>query len=114
MTPISSSGAGEGRTDRHPDRMWLRICGGGVTYPGCRPYTTMVGDSKEAVGHIEYIRADLVAELSEALKEIEIALRKDSREKTITGDTAEYHLDGQTMYRALNRARAALSAKDGR
>jgi hypothetical protein len=55
--------------------------------------------------------------LAEALRKIESALRKDSRQKDICGDDVEYHLDGQTMYYAINAAREALreheAAKDG-
>lgn len=50
-----------------------------------------------------------VHELTEALAKIEGALCKDSRQKTISGDTVEYHLDGQAMYAAINSARAALA-----
>lgn len=32
----------------------------------------------------------------------------DARQKSIVGDEAEYHLDGQTMYHALNKARDAI------
>jgi len=48
-------------------------------------------------------------DLLEALQAIENALHKDSRDKSIVGDGVEYHLDGQTMYFALNAARAALA-----
>jgi hypothetical protein len=44
-----------------------------------------------------------------ALIEIEAALRKDSRDKSIHRDTVEYHLDGQAMYSAINRARIAIA-----
>lgn len=55
----------------------------------------------------------LTAELAEARRVIaglEEALRKDSRQHSILSDTVEYHLDGQTMYHAINRARAFLSS----
>lgn len=48
-----------------------------------------------------------------ALEALEAALRKDSRDKSITGDTVEYHLDGQAMFHAINKARAALKAFRG-
>lgn len=48
-------------------------------------------------------------DLLEALKAVEAALRKDARDKSIAKDTVEYHLDGQTMYHAINTARSAIS-----
>lgn len=56
--------------------------------------------------------AQLIAaapEMYQALKAIEAALRKDSRSKTISRDTVEYHLDGQEMYQAINAVRAVLA-----
>lgn len=52
-------------------------------------------------------------DLLAALREIEDALRKDSRDKTIGREDVEYHLDGQTMYRAINLARAAIAKAEG-
>lgn len=52
-------------------------------------------------------------DLYEALAAVEAALRKDSRGQTIVGDGVEYHLDGQTMYRAINKARGALAKARG-
>lgn len=49
-----------------------------------------------------------IERLREALRGIEKALRTDSRDKSIIGDEVEYHLDGQTMYLAINAARRAL------
>ena len=49
------------------------------------------------------------AVLVEALEQLKKALLTDSRGKTILADTVEYHLDGPSMYRAINAARAALS-----
>lgn len=46
--------------------------------------------------------------LREALTEIYRALMKDSRQKSVVNDDVEYHLDGPTMYFALNKARRAL------
>ena len=54
-----------------------------------------------------------MAALREALIALEAALRKDSRDKAIMADTVEYHLDGQAMYVAINKARAALAAPEG-
>lgn len=51
--------------------------------------------------------------LVEALEKIEVALRTDSRGKSILADTVEYHLDGQAMYHAINAARAALRLARG-
>lgn len=51
--------------------------------------------------------------LVEALEKIESALRADRRQKTISGDTVEYHLDGQAMWHAINAARAALARARG-
>ena len=48
-------------------------------------------------------------DLLEALEIVEAALRKDSRQKSIVGDEVEYHLDGNTMYHAINTARAAIA-----
>jgi hypothetical protein len=111
---MTQTTADSGRTDS-PDRIFATVNGMSTRLPdGGRQFIGGWSEDRERPRAIEYIRADLVAELSAALGEIESALRKDSREKTITGDTVEYHLDGQTMYRAINRARAALSAKDGR
>lgn len=44
-----------------------------------------------------------------ALKALYDALLKDSREKSIVGDGVEYHLDGQAMYAAINKVRAAIA-----
>src|SRR5262249_32316616 len=44
----------------------------------------------------------------EALQVLERALREDSRRKSILADTVEYHIDGQTMYLAINKAREAI------
>lgn len=44
-----------------PQRVWLRIAGGGVTLPSGKPYTTLVGDDREQDRHVEYVRADLAA-----------------------------------------------------
>lgn len=46
--------------------------------------------------------------LREALNEIYRALMKDSRQESIINDDVEYHLDGPTMYFAINKARRAL------
>jgi hypothetical protein len=43
-----------------------------------------------------------------ALKAIEEALRKDSRQKDIIGDEVEYHLDGQTLGWAITTARKVI------
>jgi hypothetical protein len=56
----------------------------------------------------------LVADMLAALKGIEAALRKDSRDKTVLRDTVEYHLDGQAMYGAINAAREAIAKAEGR
>ena len=48
-------------------------------------------------------------EMLEALVSLEAALRKDSREKSVLSETVEYHLDGQAMYQAINKARAAIT-----
>ena len=53
-------------------------------------------------------QAKEIERLREALRGIEKALRTDSRDKSIIGDEVEYHLDGQTMYLAINAARRAL------
>ena len=47
--------------------------------------------------------------LREALVSLEAALLKDSRQKSIVGDDTEYHLDGNSMYHAINKVRAALA-----
>ena len=44
-----------------------------------------------------------------ALVSLEAALLKDSRQKSIVGDDTEYHLDGNSMYHAINKVRAALA-----
>lgn len=51
---------------------------------------------------------DQVDELKRALVAIDKALCTDARQKSITGDSVEYHLDGQTMGYALNLARDSL------
>lgn len=65
-----------------------------------------------AEGMFDEADARLIAaapNMLEALEAIEAALRKDARDKSIAKDTVEYHLDGQTMYHAINTARAAIS-----
>lgn len=57
---------------------------------------------------------DVNAELLAALKELEAALHKDIRSSTLMADTVEYHLDGQTMYIALNKARDAIAKAKSR
>jgi hypothetical protein len=52
-------------------------------------------------------------ELLSALVAIELALRKDSRNKSILGDEVEYHLDGQTMGYAIQTAREAIRKAKG-
>ena len=51
----------------------------------------------------------LAAELVEGLVQIERALCKDSRDKSIGAETVEYHLDGQAMYGAINGVRTLLT-----
>lgn len=58
---------------------------------------------------VECEAAALIRAQHEALSDLEAALRRDSRNKTVLSDTVEYHLDGQSMYQAINRARAALA-----
>ena len=65
----------------------------------------------EAAERLTGIRAELLAEnkrLRKVLEDLGVALRTDSRQKTITGDAVEYHLDGSRMYHAINAVRAAL------
>lgn len=67
-----------------------------------------------SVSHVIALKATIAEQakenerLREALRGIEKALRTDSRDKSIIGDEVEYHLDGQTMYLAINAARRAL------
>lgn len=51
--------------------------------------------------------------LVDALKALEAALGTDSRQKSIARDTVEYHLDGQAMYAAINKARDAIALAEG-
>lgn len=67
-----------------------------------------VTDRRKLLAATDALQAQ-VARLREALTGLEAALRKDSRDKAILPDTVEYHLDGQTMYQAINAARAALA-----
>jgi hypothetical protein len=48
-------------TSTMPNRVYLRIAGGGVTMPSGKPYTTVVGDDRAQNRHVEYVRADLAA-----------------------------------------------------
>ena len=50
-----------------------------------------------------------IERLREALVSLERSLLKDSRQKSIVGDDTEYHLDGNSMYHAINKVRAALA-----
>lgn len=52
-------------------------------------------------------------EMLAALQKLEQALRKDARDKTISGDTVEYHLEGNAMYHAINSARKAIAKATG-
>lgn len=61
----------------------------------------------EAADTIASLRA-VNAELVEALERLDAALRTDTRNRTVTADTVEYHLEGHAMYAAINRIRAAL------
>ena len=56
-----------------------------------------------------YAAADMLA----ALEFLEAGLRTDSRGKTVLSNTVEYHLDGQAMYIAINKARAAIAKARG-
>jgi hypothetical protein len=55
-------------TSTMPNRVYLRIAGGGVTMPSGKPYTTVVGDDRPQERYVEYIRADLASRLIEALE----------------------------------------------
>lgn len=57
---------------------------------------------------------DAAPTMLKALRAIEEALRKDSRQKDITGDEVEYHLDGQTLGWAITAARKAIAFAEGR
>lgn len=46
-----------------PKEVWLRVCGGGISMPSGKPYTTMVGDDRESDRHTLYIRADRVRDM---------------------------------------------------
>ena len=61
------------------------------------------------IERVERVERAEIERLRGALVAIEEALCKDSRQKSIVGDEVEYHLDGQTMYYAINKARAALA-----
>lgn len=65
---ISDASGAQGVSVNPPKRVWLRVAGGGVTLPSGKSYTTLVGDDRELPKHIEYVRADLVADLVKALE----------------------------------------------
>jgi len=51
---------------------------------------------------------ELNAELFNTLRRAEAALCKDSRGMSLCSDTVEFHLDGETMYHAINDIRSAI------
>lgn len=55
-------------TKATPQRVWLRVAGGGVTLPSGKSYVTMVGDDREQDRHVPYVRADVADRMKEALE----------------------------------------------
>ena len=66
-------------------------------------------DAVRAALQRDAVNADMLA----ALEFLEAGLRTDSRGKTVLSNTVEYHLDGQAMYIAINKARAAIAKARG-
>lgn len=57
--------------DQHmPAKIWVRVCGGGISLPSGKPYTTFVGEDREADARHVYVRSDLDAKMTEALEAI--------------------------------------------
>ena len=50
-----------------PARIWVRVCGGGVSLPGGRAYQSVAGGSREAAHHVAYVRSDIAARMAEAI-----------------------------------------------
>jgi len=67
---ISDASGAPGVSGHTPKRVWLRVAGGGVTFPSGKSYTTFVGDDREMPKHIEYVRADLATDLVKALERL--------------------------------------------
>lgn len=63
-----------------PDRVWLRVCGGGTRFPGHQGYVTVTGDSIATEGRTVYHRADLVDQMAAALRE---AITKVENDRTL-------------------------------
>jgi len=66
-------------------------------------------DPNSRIG-LELIRLrEINAELLATLTELEAALRKDRCDKSVLSDTVVYHLEGNAMYHAINKCRAAIA-----
>ena len=73
----------------------------------------LIADARWHQAELAQARSE-IERLREALVSLERSLLKDSRQKSIVGDDTEYHLDGNSMYHAINKVRAALvPAKEG-
>jgi hypothetical protein len=50
-----------------PARIWVRVCGGGVSTPSGKLYTTFVGEDREYDGWHVFVRADIAERMAEAI-----------------------------------------------
>lgn len=53
-----------------PGRVWLRVCGGGITMPSGKSYMTMIGDNRPQDRHTEYVRADFASRQEVSVEEL--------------------------------------------
>ena len=108
---------------RHPDYSTTRCVDGRLMRHDSQPddpyLETDIGKCPECKGKgcEQAANVNLIAaapDMLAALKQLEAALKNDSRQKSILGDTVEYHLNGETMYDAINRVRVTIAKAEGR
>lgn len=102
---ISDASEAQGVSGHSPKRVWLRIVGGGMTLPSGKSYITLVGDDRGLPKHIEYVRADLAADLVKALEGAEIAVAELCQDQNPANE----------CWNILSEIRATLSSlKEGK
>ena len=67
-----------------PSRVWLRVCGGGISMPGSRIFQTVTGDSIEHDRRTMYVRADLVEHMAEAQRSYETRILSSLVDRSCT------------------------------
>lgn len=87
-----------------PAKVWLRLCGGGVSMPGGRAYQSVVGGSREAARHAAYVRSDIAERMAEALEGLVSTIEDYERVNNLSPPPGK-----ADCWQSVTQAKAALS-----